>query len=110
MKMTMLMGILFVLCTNAYSQMRTLPVPTPAPISTTILEPTWLRIAYGDSSLEFVPSKHPNANSFRVIFTASPTCPVAPQVALQVKYAGNDYWYNTTVEQGTFKHRFYLGS
>lgn len=72
----------------------------------TIMSPTLLRINYGDSFLALnLAPHHANANLFQVRYAPSPTCPIAPQVSLQVRYDGNQNWYNTTVEQnGIFRH------
>jgi hypothetical protein len=75
-----------------------------AQVPVTVMPKTMFRISYGDSSLELNLTRYNNANSFQVQYVQSPTCPVAPQTALQVRYEGNESWYNTTVEQGMFKH------
>ena len=109
-KLVLLFGLLLNTVTMAQSPVPTmLPIPPapPAPPTQTqvmIMAPTLLRIAYGDSSLEMALTKNTNANSFKVGYTQTSYCPMAPQVAIQVRYEGNTNWYNTSVEQGVFRH------
>ena len=71
----------------------------------TLISRTNLRVGYGDTSMELNTTLHPNVNYLQMRYWASPTCPVAPQVSLQAKYAGNYNWQNMSVDQSrVFRH------
>jgi hypothetical protein len=82
-----------------------LPVPNPSQTAVTLIQPTLLRFNYGESALDFRLTQHHSANSLQVKYARTAMCPVAPDVALQVQYAGNNVWYSTSVDQGNvFRH------
>jgi hypothetical protein len=68
-----------------------------------IMQPTMLRINYGDSSIEYnLPYQYASANQFQVMVTPTRSCPVPPQVSLLAQYDGNQNWYSLPVDQGGF--------
>lgn len=69
-----------------------------------IMPHTTIRANYGESYLEYALPRYHHSNSFKVYYLPSATCPVAPQVTLQVRYQGNINWHNMAVQGGVFKH------
>lgn len=71
----------------------------------TLISKTNIRIGYGDSSMELNTAIHPNVNQLQMRYWPSPTCPVAPQIALQAKFSGNNSWQNMNADQNmVFRH------
>jgi hypothetical protein len=95
--MRKLIGVIFLMCLSS---------PLFGQSRVTVLDPTVLRVSYGDSSLELNLAPHLTyANSFQVRYRPYPNCPVAPQVSLQARYEGNPNWHSMAVQQGgVFTH------
>lgn len=71
----------------------------------TLISRTNLQVGYGDTSMEINTALHPGINYLQMRYWQTPACPVAPQISLQAKYAGNYNWQNMSVDQNrVFRH------
>ena len=82
---TVLPGILFALL---------LTVTAHAQDLVSVTAPSLFSIPYGDSLVELAIGRAQNDLDYvKILYQPAPSCPVAPQIILNVKYSGDEKWY-----------------